>query len=309
MSFPSLIRIGTRKSPLALAQATEVRNRLAAFFPSLPIEVVPFSTQGDRMTEGALAEIGGKGLFTQEIDESLLDGRIDIAVHSMKDMPTLLPDGLCLAAVPEREDVRDAFISKSAKTLADLPKGAVVGTASLRRGAQILHQRPDLIIRTFRGNVETRLRKLEAGEVDATLLALAGLKRLGLEGCAASILPLEQMLPAVAQGAIAITCRSNDLPLRAALLQISHAESLQRVLAERAFLAVLDGSCRTPIAGLAHYANGILHFQGVVLRTDGSEICEGRGQGAPKDAEKIGETVGRDILNRLTPGFLAEKGS
>lgn len=309
MSFPSLIRIGTRKSPLALAQATEVRNRLASLFPSLRIDVAPFSTQGDRMIEGPLAEIGGKGLFTEEIDESLLDGRIDIAVHSMKDMPTLLPDGLCLAAVPEREDVRDAFISKNAKTLADLPKGAVVGTASLRRGAQILHQRPDLVIRTFRGNVQTRLRKLEAGEVDATLLALAGLKRLGLEGCAASILPLELMLPAVAQGAIAITCRSDDHPLKTALLQINHAESLQRVLAERAFLAILDGSCRTPIAGLAHYSDGVLHFRGAVLRTDGSEICEGEGEGAPFDAEKIGEAVGRDILGRLTPGFLAEKNS
>ena len=304
MSFPSSVRIGARKSPLAFAQAQEVKNRLMERWRSLTIEIVSFSTLGDRMSQGPLTEIGGKGLFTREIDESLLDERIDIAVHSMKDMPTELPAGLCLAATPERQDVRDAFLSKTAKDLDDLPEGAVIGTASLRRKAQILHRRPDLTIRPLRGNVETRMRKLEEGEVDATLLALAGLKRLGLENRAASILPATQMLPAVAQGAIAIVCRADDRRLKEALLAVNHAETLQRVTAERAFLRVLDGSCRTPIAGLAEYSGGVLRLRGMALSLDGADMRAAAAEGAPEEAQRIGETVAEHILNQLPPGFL-----
>ncbi|GHU04470.1 porphobilinogen deaminase [Alphaproteobacteria bacterium] len=306
MSFPSSIRIGARKSPLAFAQAREVKDRLIEQWQSLTIEIVSFSTLGDRMLQGPLTEIGGKGLFTREIDESLLDERIDIAVHSMKDMPVELPDGLCLAATPERQDVRDAFLSKIAKDLDDLPKGAIVGTASLRRKAQILHHRPDLIVSPLRGNIETRMRKLEEGEVDAALLALAGLKRLGLENRAASILPVTRILPAVAQGAIAIVCRADDHRLKEALLAVNHAETLQRVTAERAFLRVLDGSCRTPIAGLAECSGGVLRLRGMALSPDGAEMRDGAAEGSPEEAQKIGETVAEHILNRLPPGFLAQ---
>ncbi|HIJ38893.1 MAG TPA: hydroxymethylbilane synthase, partial [Rhodospirillaceae bacterium] len=255
MSESTSLRIGTRGSPLALAQAHEVQARLMAAHPDLAhpgaISIVVIKTTGDMVLDRTLAELGGKGLFTKEIDEAQLAGTIDLAVHSMKDVPTVLPDGLCLPCILEREDTRDAFLSLKAVGLSDLPPGAVVGTASLRRGAQILYRRPDLRVEPLRGNVQTRLRKLEEGVVDATLLAMAGLRRLGLADRVASALSTEDMLPAVAQGAIGITCRSEDHAALARLAPLDHAESHIRVLAERAFLGVLDGSCRTPIAGLA----------------------------------------------------------
>jgi len=305
------LRIGTRGSPLALAQAHETRERLAAAFPDLAgpdaIEIVIIKTTGDLVLDKPLAQIGGKGLFTKEIDEAMLDGRIDLAVHSMKDVPTLLPDDIVLPCILPREDVRDAFISSKAARLLDLPQGAVVGTASLRRGAQILARRPDLQVVSFRGNVQSRLRKLSEGVVDATLLALAGLRRLGMAEHATEILEPDFMLPAVAQGAIGITCRADDARALTLLAALDHAPSHVQVLAERAFLALLDGSCRTPIAALAQLdGQGGLSFRGLVVRPDGSEVLETRLSGRAADAEAIGRAAGEEIKARageiLFPG-------
>ncbi|OIR00789.1 porphobilinogen deaminase [mine drainage metagenome] len=303
---PSL-RIGTRGSPLALAQAYEVQARLRAAHPDLAadgaIEIVVIKTTGDMVLDRTLSEIGGKGLFTKEIDEAQLDGRIDIAVHSMKDVPTVLPPGLVLPCILEREDTRDAFICLKAKSLADLPAGSVVGTASLRRGAQILFRRPDLRVEPLRGNVQTRLKKLEEGVVDATLLAMAGLRRLNMADRVASEIPPEEMLPAVAQGAIGITARRDDTATLARLAPLDHAASHIRVLAERAFLAVLDGSCRTPIGGLAELAGETLTFRGLVIRPDGSQAHELTLTGTAAEAETIGRTAGEELLGRCGPGF------
>lgn len=302
-----LLRIGTRGSPLALAQAYEVQARLRAAHPDLvperAIEIVVIKTTGDMVLDRTLSEIGGKGLFTKEIDEAQLDGRIDIAVHSMKDVPTVLPDGLSLPCILEREDTRDAFICLKAKRLSDLPAGAVVGTASLRRGAQVLFRRPDLRVEPLRGNVQTRLKKLEDGVVDATLLAMAGLRRLGLADRAASQLEPEEMLPAVAQGAIGITSRTGDAATLARLAPLDHRQSHIRVLAERAFLAVLDGSCRTPIGGLAELAGDALTFRGLVIRPDGSQAHELTLTGTAAEAETIGQAAGQELLGRCGPGF------
>ena len=249
----STLRIGTRGTPLALAQARMTRAALAAAHGvgEDAIEIVTIRTSGDRIQDRPLSEAGGKGLFTKEIEEALLAGAIDLAVHSAKDMPTVLPDGLMLAACLPREDVRDAFISRKAASLRDLPQGAVVGTASLRRQAMVKRLRPDVSVVPLRGNVETRLRKLEAGEVDATLLALAGLKRLGLADKATALLDVQEFLPAVGQGAMTIEARVDDARTRALLAKIDHADTSVALGCERAFLAVLDGSCRTPIAGHA----------------------------------------------------------
>jgi len=248
-----LLSIGTRGSPLALAQARTVRALLAQATGAdeAAFEIVVIKTTGDAIQDRPLSEVGGKGLFTKEIEEALLSGRIDLAVHSAKDMPTLSQPGLLLAACLEREDPRDAFISLKAKTLADLPHGARLGTASLRRQAIVKKARPDLNVSSLRGNVETRLRKLEAGEVDATLLALAGLKRLGLAHHATHVLPIEEFLPAVAQGAIGIETRGDDNRTRQMVALINHAPTFIAVACERAFLAALDGSCKTPLAGHA----------------------------------------------------------
>lgn len=306
-------RIGTRGSPLALAQAHEVANRLRAGHAELAaadaIAIVVIKTTGDTILDRPLAEVGGKGLFTKEIDDAQLAGEIDIAVHSMKDVPTVLPDGLVLPAILEREDCRDAFLCRKASRLADLPAGSVIGTASLRRGAQILHRRPDLRVRSLRGNVQTRLRKLDEGEVDATLLAMAGLNRLGLTG-QASAAPLspEEMLPAVAQGAIGVTCRQGDARSLAYLASLDHRQSHIRVVAERAFLAVLDGSCRTPIAGLAEWEGERLSFRGLVIRPDGGSAHAIALSGRPDEAESIGRRAGEDLLGRLEPGFFDFKG-
>jgi hydroxymethylbilane synthase len=306
MTSSSPFRIGTRGSPLALAQAEEVKTRLIAAFPEMSdhTEIVVIKTTGDIVLDRALAEIGGKGLFTKEIDDAMLDGRIDIAVHSMKDVPTWMPDGIVLPCMLEREDTRDVFISEKATSIADLPAGSVIGTAALRRQALILSRRPDLKVVTFRGNVQTRLKKLAAGEVDATLLALAGLNRLGRADVATSIIESDEMLPAVAQGAIGITCRTDDEEAHKALAALNHDETVIRVTAERAFLKVLDGSCRTPIAALAELdGKGGFSMRGLAARPDGSQVLETERSGLAVDAEAMGRDAGEELKGRAGPGF------
>jgi hydroxymethylbilane synthase len=297
-----MLRIGTRGSPLALAQARAVRDGLAAARGWAPdaIEITAIRTSGDVIQDRPLADAGGKGLFTKEIEQALIDGAIDLAVHSAKDMSTVLPDGLILAACLEREDVRDAFISRKADSLSALPGGSLVGTSALRRQAQVRRLRPDLAVVNFRGNVETRLRKLDEGVADATLLALAGLKRLRLAHAATAILPIEEFLPAVGQGAIAIETRAADTRVRDLVATVDHADTSAALAAERAFLAVLDGSCRTPIAGHAAVAAQTLQFRGLILRPDGSEAHETACAGSREDAAALGAEAGRE-LKRLAP--------
>lgn len=304
--IPSL-RIGTRGSPLALAQAEETRLRLEAAFPELigAIEIAVIHTTGDKIQDRPLAAIGGKGLFTKEIDEAQLEGRVDIAVHSMKDVPTVLPDGLCLGALLPREDVRDVLISSKGRSLAGLPQGAVVGSASLRRAAQILRRRPDLSVVPFRGNVQTRLRKLAEGQVDATLLAMAGLNRLGVMPIEAVPLSVEEMLPAVAQGAIGITCRAGDERALTWLAALDDAETRCRVTAERTFLALLDGSCRTPIAGLAILDGERLTLTGMILKPDGTQAYDVVASGHCADPAAVGARAGRTLLELAGLDFLA----
>jgi len=304
-SSAHLMRIGTRGSPLALAQAHTVRDRLAAAHgcPADAIAIHIIKTTGDRILDRPLSEAGGKGLFTKEIEEALLAGEIDLAVHSSKDMPTLLPDGLALVAYLEREDVRDVFISRKAASFADLPPNALVGSASLRRQALVKRLRPDLRVETFRGNVQTRLRKLDEGAADATLLALAGLKRLGLEAEATAILPLDQFPPAIGQGAIGIEARLDDTRTLDLLAPIAHCDTRIALETERAFLAALDGSCRTPIAGLATVDGDTLSFRGMILRPDGSEVFETSRRGAVADAERLGADAGRELKARGGPDF------
>jgi hydroxymethylbilane synthase len=296
------IRIGTRGSPLALAQARMTRTALAAQCAG-EIEIVTIRTSGDRIQDRPLSEAGGKGLFTKEIEEALLAGTIDLAVHSAKDMPTVLPAGLMLAACLPREDVRDAFISRKAANLGALPHGAVVGTASLRRQAMVKRLRPDVSVVPLRGNVETRLKKLEAGEVDATLLALAGLRRLGLADKATALLDADEFLPAVGQGAITIEALVDDARTRALLAKIDHVDTSIALAAERAFLAVLDGSCRTPIAGHAVLDGDALSFHGMILRPDGSEAHETSRTGNRRDAAELGADAGAELKRRAPPDF------
>ena len=304
-------RIGTRGSPLALAQAHLVRDALAAAEPALAapdaVEVVVVKVLGDQIQDRALAEIGGKGLFTKEIEDGLLGGELHVAVHSMKDMPTVLPDGLVIPAMLPREDPRDALLAGPIRRIADLPHGAVVGTASLRRGAQLSAARPDLQVVTFRGNVQSRLRKLAAGDVAATFLAMAGLNRLGLAHVASAALEPEEMLPAVAQGAIGIECRADQAEVLELLARISHAETVTRVAAERGFLAALDGSCRTPIAALAELAPGGdgLRLRGLVAAPDGRAVERIEAAGDPAEAEAMGLEAGEAIKARLPAGFFA----
>ncbi|NIA71046.1 hydroxymethylbilane synthase [Pelagibius litoralis] len=293
-------RLGTRGSPLALAQAREVCERLGKAHPALAeadaVEIVVIKTTGDLVQDRALSEIGGKGLFTKEIEEALLDGRIDAAVHSMKDVPTWLPDGLVVDHVLPREDPRDAYFSPHGNSLADLPEGAVVGTSSLRRQAQVLIARPDLKVEPIRGNVDTRLRKLAEGQVDATLLAVAGLRRLGQADKITAAIPTEEMLPAVAQGAVGLETRADDNRSREILDAIACTESGLRVAAERALLAVLEGSCRTPIAGLAELGGGgSLRVRGLVAMPDGSEVYRADLQGSVSDPTGLGEAVGSEL--------------
>jgi hydroxymethylbilane synthase len=304
-SSPDL-RIGTRGSPLALAQAHEVCDRLLSVHDGLSVEIVIISTTGDKVQDRRLSEIGGKGLFTKEIQEALLDGRIDMAAHSMKDVETWLPDQTTIAGVLERLDPRDAFLSPKAGMLDELPAGAVVGTSSLRRQAQILHRRPDLRVDTLRGNVQTRLRKLGDGVVDATLLALAGLKRLGKEGLAQSIIGTDVMLPAVAQGIIGIEIRRDDGRVRELLAPLNDPPTWTRMTAERAMLAALDGSCETPIGGLAELsADGRIQLTGLVAMPDGSQLHRMSETGAAADAEALGTALGKALRARMPADFFA----
>jgi len=302
-----ILRLGTRGSPLALAQARMVRQAIASAhgFDPERIELKVIRTSGDRIQDRPLSEAGGKGLFTKEIEEALLAGAIDLAVHSSKDMPTVLPAGLVLAAFLEREDARDVFVSRKAKSLAELSPGAVVGTASLRRQALVKRMRPDLSVVPLRGNVETRLRRLEEGVADATLLALAGLKRLGIADVATAVLDVDAFLPAVGQGAVGIETRADDARTRRLLDPVNHADTASALAAERAFLAVLDGSCRTPIAGHATVSAGQLRFRGMILKPDGSEAFETTRGGGSADAQKLGADAGAELKARAGPNFLA----
>ncbi len=302
-----ILRLGTRGSPLALAQARMVREALAkahGFDPD-QVEIQVIRTSGDRIQDRPLADAGGKGLFTKEIEEALDAGSIDLAVHSSKDMPTALPSGLVLSAFMPREDPRDVFISRKAQSIAELPRGATVGTASLRRQAMVKRKRPDLVIVPLRGNVETRLRKLDEGVADATLLALAGLKRLGLADAATAVLDVDEFLPAVGQGAIAIESRSDDIRTRNLLTPINHADTAIALAAERAFLAVLDGSCRTPIGGHATVSAGRLRFRGMIVKPDGSEAFEASREGDVRDAVKLGADAGAELKRRAGPDFFS----
>ncbi len=298
-------KIGTRASPLALAQAYETAARLkdAHGLGDDSIEIVKIITTGDQRLEKKLGDIGGKGLFTKEVEEALYDKRIDLAVHSMKDMPTTLPDGLEIVALLPREDVRDAFVSPRHASIDAMPAGATVGTASLRRQAQLLHRRPDLKVGLFRGNVQTRLKKLDAGEADATFLAMAGLSRLDMLDVATMVIETDTMLPAVAQGAVGIETRSDDDDIRAALAPLHCDACGTRLAAERAFLGALDGSCRTPIGGLAVIEGDRLSFRGEVLRPDGSERHETTREGPLSDAIAMGLDAGAELKKRAGPGF------
>ena len=299
------LKIGSRGSPLALAQAVEVRARLMNFWnlPERAFEIVVIQTSGDRIQDRPLRLVGGKGLFVREIEDKLLDGSIDIAVHSMKDMPTVQPDGLLLDTYLPREDVRDAFISNISKTITDLPKGCRVGTSSLRRRAQLLHIRPDLEVVEFRGNVQTRLKKLVDGVADCTFLAMAGLNRLDMSNIATMAIEPSLMLPAVAQGAIGIERRESDKVAAKFLEPIHHIETGQRLAAERAFLKELDGSCETPIAGLAVLNGTELFLRGEVLRPDGTEKLAGERRGSITDATEMGLDLARDLHSQAGPEF------
>jgi hydroxymethylbilane synthase len=301
------LRIGSRGSPLALVQAREVQRRIAAAagVNAAAIQIKVIRTTGDVVTDRPLADLGGKGLFTKEIEEALLAGGIDLAVHSSKDVPTVLPPGLVLAGFPAREDARDAFISRKAKSLDDLPSGAVVGTASPRRQALVRRLRPDLAIVMLRGNVETRLRKLDAGEVDATLLAVAGLKRLGLLSAATAILDPDAFVPAVGQGAIGIETRADDDRTRALVEAIDDPDTRAALAAERAFLAVLDGSCRTPIGGHATIEQGKLCFRGIIIKPDGSEAFEASREGRREAAAALGADAAGELRARAGADFFA----
>ncbi|RDJ26825.1 hydroxymethylbilane synthase [Bosea caraganae] len=297
--IPDRLRIGTRGSDMALAQTHLVRDRLKAAWPELTepgrIEIVVINTIADRVLDRPLSAIGGKGLFTKELEQALLDGRIDLAVHSMKDVETWLPDGLEIACILPRDDPREAFLSHKAKRLADLPAGSSVGTSSLRRAAQILEMRPDLRIAPLRGNANTRLRKLGEGECDATLLALCGLRRLGMAEIAQEIISTAEMLPSVAQGALGIECRSADSALIDLLTPLRCVTSTQRVQAERALLEALDGSCRTPVAALAEIEHGRLSLSGLLFTPDGLKRWSATGEGAPADAHAIGFAAGQAL--------------
>lgn len=296
----STIRIGTRGSRLAIIQAQEVKTRLLAKLGIAPeqIEIVTIATTGDRIKDRNLNEIGGKGLFTKEIEEALQSKAIDLAVHSMKDLPAFLPDGLRIAGVLPREDPRDAFISRVARSLDGLREGARVGSSSVRRTAQLRRRRTDLVFTGFRGNVETRLRKLRAGEVDATLLACAGLNRLGLQKEISAAIEVTDMLPALGQGAIGVEIRTDDDALQGIVEGINDEATSIAIACERAFLQELDGSCKTPIAGHAHLSNGRLYFNGETLTPDGSQAFTAAREGSPSEAEAIGKDAGEEVKRK-----------
>ncbi|WBU54418.1 hydroxymethylbilane synthase [Paracoccus sp. SCSIO 75233] len=299
------LKIGTRGSPLALAQAHETRDRLmlAHGLPQEAFEIIAIKTTGDKVQDRALQAIGGKGLFTREIEDALLDGRIDIAVHSMKDMPVLQPDDLVIDCYLPRQDARDGFVSLEFASIADLPEGAVVGSSSMRRRAQLAHRRPDLTMVEFRGNVQTRMRKLHDGVAQATFLAMAGLKRLGQPELARSAISPDEMLPAIAQGAIGVERRKGDARVAALLAPITDEDTVLRVTAERAFLAALDGSCETPIAGLAELDGGRLRLRGEILLPDGSQSFSGMREGLAADGPAMGRDLAEELLSRAPSGF------
>lgn len=307
---PPLVRIGTRGSPLALWQANDVRRRLGKFHPELAddeaVEIVVIRTSGDRLQQGTLTDAGGKGLFTKEIEEALLEGSIDMAVHSMKDVPTWFPDGLVIDCLLPREDPRDALIAPGCATIADLPAGITVGTASLRRKALLLHRRPDLKVKPLRGNVDTRLGKVSAGEVDATFLALAGLLRLGRNDVGATPVAPDEMLPAVCQGIVGVERRADDDRIAALLEPLNDTAASHYAIAERTLLAGLDGSCRTPIAALAALDGSGIHLRAAIVRPDGSELLETERRGPVADAARLGDDAADELRTRGGKGFFDE---
>ena len=305
-NITGLIRLGTRASPLAIAQTTMVRCRLEEAHPALEIEVVKITTSGDKIVDRRLSEVGGKGLFAKEIEEALLVGEIDAAVHSMKDLETHLPDRLCIGAVLPREDPRDAFIGKNVLALEALPIGAVVGTTSLRRQSQLLAFRPDFKIVILRGNVGTRIDKIRGGYADATLLAFAGLRRLKIEGVITQVISTDVMLPAVAQGAIGVEIRDDDDRMRATMASIDDADSALCVAVERAFLAKLDGSCHTPIAGLAELDRGRVRFRALVARPDGTEVQRTSREASENDSLAMAADVGSELRAAIGSDFFDE---
>lgn len=294
----SVIRIATRNSALALWQAEHVRQGLQLHHPGVQVELVSMTTRGDQMLDSPLSKVGGKGLFVKELEQALLDGRADIAVHSMKDVPVEFPPGLGLAIVLEREDPRDAFVSNSYASLDDLPQGARVGTSSLRRQCQLRAQRPDLLMLDLRGNVNTRLAKLDKGEYDAIILASAGLKRLGFAERIRQELGTDVMLPAIGQGAIGIECRQDDSAMQALLAPLSHAATTTRLRAERSLNRHLNGGCQVPIAGYAELSHGVIVLRGLVGSPDGTQMIHSVISGRPEDADELGQVLAEDLLGR-----------
>ncbi len=292
------LKIATRQSPLALWQAEHIRDRLEALHDGLKVELVTFVTQGDKILDTPLAKIGGKGLFVKELEAALLDGRADIAVHSMKDVPMQLPEGLELAIICEREDPYDAFVSNQYENFADLPQGAKLGTSSLRRKCQILKQRPDLDVIDLRGNVGTRLSKLDAGQYDAIILASAGLKRLELQQRIRHVLDRDVSLPAVGQGALGIECRSHDTEILDLIMPLMHTDTNVCVRAERAFNAYLEGGCQVPIAGFATLENGQIHLEGRVGSVDGETLLVSKVIGETQQAEQLGVQLAKQLLDQ-----------
>ena len=307
----SLIRIGTRGSPLALWQANEVKRRLQDAHPKLAgedsVEITVIKTSGDKMQQGPLSEVGGKGLFTKEIEDALLEKSIDIAVHSMKDVPTWLPEGLLIDCLLPRADPRDALIATEARSIADLPPGTTVGTASLRRKAMLLQKRPDLSVVPLRGNVDTRLGRVASGDVDATFLALAGLNRLGRDDVPAAPVPVDEMLPAVCQGIVGIERRESDETTAALLAPLNDASATVQAAGERELLAGLDGSCRTPIAAYGELNGGDLRFRAAIVRPDGSELLETERNGPAAEAAEMGRDAADELRRRAGPGFFDEQ--
>ena len=300
------LRIATRKSPLALWQANFVKDRLEALHPDLQVELVPMSTQGDKILDTPLAKVGGKGLFVKELETAMLEGRADIAVHSMKDVPVEFPDGLGLHTICEREDPRDAFVSNHFNQIDELPQGAVVGTSSLRRQCQLRAARPDLVIRDLRGNVNTRLAKLDAGEYDAIILAAAGLKRLEMAHRIAAFIEPEQSLPANGQGAVGIECRLDDHELHALLAPLEHPETRIRVLTERAMNRALQGGCQVPIGAYALVQGEEVWLRGLVGSPDGSRVIRDEIRGPLAEGEALGHTLAQRLLAAGADVILAE---
>lgn len=298
LEFMKTLKIATRQSPLALWQAEHIRARLQELHPDLTVELVKFVTQGDKILDTPLAKIGGKGLFVKELEAALLDGRADLAVHSMKDVPMALPEGLTLAVICEREDPLDAFVSNTFEKFADLPQGARVGTSSLRRKSQILKQRPDLQIVDLRGNVGTRLGKLDDGQYDAIILASAGLKRLGLENRIRHTIEPNVSLPAVGQGALGLECRADDQEVLALIQPLLHIETDVCVRAERAFNAYLEGGCQVPIAGYATLQDGKIHIEGRVGSPDGQTLLRAEMTDEAHNAQQLGENLARNLLEQ-----------